>query len=182
MGHRPEDGTRALSAGYCCCRIGSGKKGWLTTAGDSIHDREDRLSLGLEEGDVVQVESRRGYIIAPVRIGDIREGTVFAPFHYGYWDQDGGSATGHSAANELTTTEWDPVSKQPVLKNAAVKVTKVTDGLGPSLAPTTTASRPARNAKGHRRILPTAGGPAGQAQETIAPVEPPVVAMKEERA
>ena len=27
----------------------------------------------------------------PARVGDVREGTVFAPFHYGYWDA-GGSA------------------------------------------------------------------------------------------
>jgi hypothetical protein len=29
------------------------------------------------------------------------------------------------AANELTVTEWDPVSKQPLYKVAAVRVTKL---------------------------------------------------------
>jgi predicted molibdopterin-dependent oxidoreductase YjgC len=140
----------------------------------------DAAGQGLEEGDIVRVQSRRGYITAPVRIGDIRDGTVFAPFHYGYWDQDGAPGAKHRAANELTLTEWDPVSKQPVLKNAAVKVEKIADGSGPSPAPTTAASRPAGGSRG--RVLPTAGGPAAQAKETIAPVEPPTVATKEERA
>jgi anaerobic selenocysteine-containing dehydrogenase len=142
----------------------------------------DAAAQELDEGDVVRVESRRGFIAAPVRISDIRDGTVFAPFHYGYWDQDGAPDGKHRAANELTITEWDPVSKQPVLKNAAVKVTKIADGSGPSLAPTTTASRPAGRSKGRGRVLPTAGGPAAQATETIAPVEPPAAATKEERA
>jgi hypothetical protein len=47
---------------------------------------------------------------------------VFVPFHYGYWDRgapapDGGAPR---AANELTITAWDPVSKQPLFKVAAV--------------------------------------------------------------
>ncbi|MDQ0756406.1 molybdopterin oxidoreductase family protein [Arthrobacter sp. B3I4] len=142
----------------------------------------DAASLGLEEGDIARVESRRGYVTAPVRVSDIRDGTVFAPFHYGYWDQAGEPGATHRAANELTITEWDPVSKQPVLKNAAVKVQKIADGAGPSLAPTTTASRPAKGRRGVRAILPTAGGPAAQAQETTAPVAPPAVATQEERA
>ena len=37
------------------------------------------------------------------RIGDIRAGTVFAPFHYGYWDAPPGAEERHpTAANELT--------------------------------------------------------------------------------
>ncbi len=48
-----------------------------------------------------------------------------------------------TAANELTITEWDPVSKQPIFKNAAVRVEKIGSGNGPAPAPTTTASRPA---------------------------------------
>ena len=49
-------------------------------------------------------------------------GTVFVPFHYGYWDDPGRPR----AANELTLTEWDPVSKQPHFKYAAVRLAKVT--------------------------------------------------------
>jgi len=108
----------------------------------------DRLGIG--EGDLVRVESRRGHLEGKARICGIREGMVFAPFHYGYWDltpADGGHGAepdGHSrAANELTSTEWDPVSKQPLFKVAAVRVSKLADADGvPSPAPTTTASQP----------------------------------------
>ena len=61
------------------------------------------------------------------RIGQMRPGVVFIPFHYGYWDT--GDRAGHDgrprAANELTPTIWDPVSKQPQFKTAAVKVERV---------------------------------------------------------
>jgi anaerobic selenocysteine-containing dehydrogenase len=82
----------------------------------------DAQALGISEGQEVSVTSRRGRIVAPARISDIRPGTVFAPFHYGYWDKGGSPGESPTAANELTLTEWDPVSKQPVFKNAAVSV------------------------------------------------------------
>ena len=106
---------------------------------------EDAARAGCQEGDIARVTSRRGSLEVPVRVGDIRPGTVFAPFHYGYWDApDGGR---HRAANELTVTEWDPVSKQPLFKNAAVRVEKLRSGDGPSKAPDTTASRRATGAQ-----------------------------------
>jgi hypothetical protein len=53
---------------------------------------------------------------------------VFAPFHYGYFDSSGAEPDGRPrAANELTLTEWDPVSKQPNYKVCAVRVVKVDD-------------------------------------------------------
>jgi hypothetical protein len=52
---------------------------------------------------------------------------VFVPFHYGYWDQPQGSEPDGSAraANELTMTDWDPVSKQPLYKVAAVSLRRI---------------------------------------------------------
>jgi anaerobic selenocysteine-containing dehydrogenase len=89
---------------------------------------EDAGKLGISEGDMVRVTSRRGTLELPVRVGGIRPGSVFAPFHYGYWDTKGPDDGGRPrAANELTLTEWDPVSKQPVFKNAAVKIEKVAE-------------------------------------------------------
>lgn len=124
----------------------------------------DAAALGLGEGDIVRVTSARGELVVPVRVGDIREGSVFAPFHYGYFDAAASVSSGHaSAANELTVTEWDPVSKQPLFKNAAVKLEKVADADGPSDAPTTTASRPA--AQGTVRA--TVGGHDGEASSTV---------------
>lgn len=78
----------------------------------------DAESYGIAEGEMVEVVSRRGKLQAPARIGDIEPGLVFVPFHYGYWDAPGRP----SAANELTLTEWDPVSKQPHFKYAAVRL------------------------------------------------------------
>jgi anaerobic selenocysteine-containing dehydrogenase len=84
----------------------------------------DAETLGVEEGDVVRVESPRGGLEAKARITGIRAGVVFAPFHYGYFDETAkDSPDGHPrAANELTITEWDPVSKQPLFKAGAVRV------------------------------------------------------------
>jgi len=102
----------------------------------------DAGSLGIGEGDVVRVESPRGRIEAPVRISGIREGVVFVPFHYGEWDRpDGGPPR---AANEMTITAWDPVSKQPIFKVAAARVTKLRSGDGErSPAPVIGGSAPA---------------------------------------
>ncbi|MGI2905224.1 molybdopterin oxidoreductase family protein [Tolypothrix sp. VBCCA 56010] len=83
--------------------------------------QEDADKYGIADGDFVAVESRRGKVIEPAKVGDIKQGTLFIPFHYGYWDDPGRSR----AANELTITEWDPVSKQPHFKYAAVRIRKV---------------------------------------------------------
>ena len=102
----------------------------------------DAGSLGVGEGDVVRVESPRGQLEAKARISGIKEGVIFAPFHYGYFDSDGPDGRPR-AANELTITEWDPASKQPLYKVGAVRVTKVADAGGtPAPAPTNTASAP----------------------------------------
>lgn len=83
---------------------------------------EDAERLGIQEGDSVEVSSRRGTVHGPARIGDILPGHIFIPFHYGYWDED--NPDHERAANELTMTVWDPVSKQPLYKMAAVQVRK----------------------------------------------------------
>lgn len=101
----------------------------------------DASRLGITEGDIVRVESPRGHIEVAARIGRVREGAVFAPFHYGYWDLDGAGPDGTArAANELTMTIWDPVSKQPLFKTAACRVSRIRAGTGTAPAPTTTAS------------------------------------------
>ncbi len=85
---------------------------------------QDATDLDVTDGDRVEISSPRGSVVAKVAIGDTRPGVVFLPFHYGYWDHDDGVPT---AANELTRTDWDPVSKQPVFKVTKVAITKVTD-------------------------------------------------------
>lgn len=80
----------------------------------------DAERLGVVDGDRVCVESPRGSIVAPVRVGPVPEGAVFAPFHY----------AGPGQANELTMTVWDPVSKQPTFKTAACRVTRLAGSEG----------------------------------------------------
>ncbi len=96
----------------------------------------DANRLGIAEGDIVRVTSRRGAIEAPARISHPREGVIFAPWHYG----DAGN--GHTAANDLTLDAWDPVSKQPEFKVCAVSIERIGPGDGPAPAPTNTASAP----------------------------------------
>lgn len=93
-----------------------------------IHE-EDARRLGIAEGDLVEISSRRGTVRVKARLGDILPGHVFIPFHYGYWDEpdsNGRAPDGRPrAANELTLTAWDVVSKQPSFKYAAVQMAKV---------------------------------------------------------
>lgn len=126
---------------------------------------EDAAELGVGEGDVVRLDAARGWMQGPVRISGIRPGVVFVPFHYGYWDRTGAAGpddVAPSAANELTETMWDPVSKQPLFKVAAVAVSLVERGTGPSPAPTTGGSAPVEPAT----VPATVGGPTAEASST----------------
>ena len=67
-----------------------------------------------------------------------------------------------TAANEATRTEWDPVSKQPIFKVTAVRVTKLADASGPAAPdPATTAA-----AAGTETVMPAGSGPAAPATST----------------
>lgn len=79
---------------------------------------QDALRLGIEDGEWLEVESRRGIVVGTALVGGIRPGVVFVPYHYGYWDYPGRPR----AANEATLTAWDPVSKQPYFKFGAVRI------------------------------------------------------------
>ncbi|NUR40793.1 MAG: hypothetical protein HOV73_11980, partial [Streptomyces sp.] len=66
------------------------------------------------------------------------------------------------AANETTVTDWDPVSKQPLFKTAAARLTLLEPAAGAvSPAPTTTASAPS----GPSPTPPTTGGPPATARQ-----------------
>ena len=79
-----------------------------------IHPR-DAASLGIKEGDLVVVSSRRGQIEAPARLRySLQPGTLFMPIHFG-----------ENPANVLTNAEaHDPTVKIPEFKVSAVKVEK----------------------------------------------------------
>ena len=75
---------------------------------------DDLLALGLEAGDVITVQSRRGQVAIHVRRDDgTPQGVVFIPFAY-Y----------EAAANLMTNAALDPVGKIPEFKYCAVAVSK----------------------------------------------------------
>ena len=85
---------------------------------------EDAERHGITEGEIIAVESPRGRVEAEARIGTTRPGVVFLPFHYGYWD--GAEPEDRPrAANEVTFTNWDPASKQPLYKMGSCRVRKL---------------------------------------------------------
>ncbi|MGN7251484.1 MULTISPECIES: molybdopterin dinucleotide binding domain-containing protein [unclassified Arthrobacter] len=126
---------------------------------------QDAGALGIAEEDLAEVSTPRGSVRAPVRISGIRVGVLFLPFHYGYWDTDGGHQPDGAgrAANELTITDWDPASKQPIFKTAAANLKRIGAGDAPSSAPTNTASAPIAGAA----AVPTAGIASALADEEI---------------
>jgi predicted molibdopterin-dependent oxidoreductase YjgC len=72
----------------------------------------DAVSLGLGDGNMAKVTSRRGSLIAKVKVTEKSpEETVFMTFHFK-----------EAAANLLTVAALDPVAKIPEYKICAVKV------------------------------------------------------------
>lgn len=126
--------------------------------------QQDADALNIAEGDLLKVSSPRGGLHAKARVSGIRPGVLFVPFHYGYWDAAPETRADHDrAANELTLTDWDPASKQPIFKTAAARVEVLTKGTGsPAPAPTTTASGPLG-----ADIPATVGGATASATETL---------------
>jgi ferredoxin-nitrate reductase len=60
---------------------------------------KDAEKLEIKEGDLVDVQSRRGAVRLEVKIGEIDEGQIFIPFHFGSIDGQGAAS---QAGNELT--------------------------------------------------------------------------------
>ena len=77
----------------------------------------DAVRRQIENGDVVEVRSRRGAAWAEARVTEkIRPGACFMPFHWGRM------AGPLSAANNVTLAAVDPLSLEPELKACAVEV------------------------------------------------------------
>jgi len=71
--------------------------------------------LGIGDGDLIRVSSRRGHIEVPAQIvKSIRPDTVFIPYHW----------PGKKAANQITNRALDPISKIPEFKVCACKLEK----------------------------------------------------------
>jgi len=75
---------------------------------------EDAAELGLKDGDVVKVISRRGEIKTTVKVTDVSpKGVVFMTFHFS-----------ETPTNVLTSPAMDPIAHTPEFKVCAVKVQK----------------------------------------------------------
>ena len=88
---------------------------------------QDMARHALVDGDLVRVTSRRGAIVIPVQASAQQgQAQVFIAMHWGEEFLSGAAADGARLAgvNALTTSAFCPRSKQPELKNAAVKVAK----------------------------------------------------------
>ncbi len=78
---------------------------------------EDAAKLGIADGDMVKVISRRGEVVAKAAVVDRPDpGVVFMTFHFR-----------EVAANLLTIAALDPVAKIPELKVAAVRIEPIQD-------------------------------------------------------
>ncbi|MCL2140513.1 MAG: molybdopterin-dependent oxidoreductase, partial [Dehalococcoidia bacterium] len=79
-----------------------------------IHPLDADL-LGIVDGDVVRVSSRRGSVTARALVTDVTpHGTVYMTFHFR-----------ETPTNLLTSTARDPIAFTPEFKACAVKVTKL---------------------------------------------------------
>ena len=75
---------------------------------------EDAANLGIAQGEIVEVSSRRGKVNVEAHVTDtIEKGVLFMPFHF----EDG-------KANLLTNAALDPIAKIPELKVCAATVKK----------------------------------------------------------
>ena len=73
-------------------------------------------SLGLEQGDLCELTTRRSSAIFTAKItSTIRDDTVFVPFNWG----------GLQSVNRLTNPALDPVSRMPEFNVCAVHIKRI---------------------------------------------------------
>ncbi|MBO0854981.1 MAG: nitrate reductase, partial [Nocardia sp.] len=91
---------------------------------------EDAERLAIRPDDHVEISSRRGRAVLPVRISDrVRPGACFAPFH---WNDEQGE---YLTINAVTNDAVDPDSLQPEFKVCAVTVRRVAPMPEPAAPP-----------------------------------------------
>ncbi|WP_089963233.1 nitrate reductase [Limnohabitans sp. 2KL-3] len=88
---------------------------------------QDAQRLGLQDGDLVQVRSKRGSLVLPVQSSSqVAASQAFIAMHWGPEVLSGRNAQGEAGlgVNVLTTSSYCATSKQPELKHAAVQITR----------------------------------------------------------
>jgi formate dehydrogenase major subunit len=79
-------------------------------------NNEDAARLKIQNGEKIKLTSRRGEVETLAKVTDqVAPGVLMMAMHFG-----------DAAANMLTNTALDPLSKMPELKHSAVKVEKIT--------------------------------------------------------
>lgn len=85
----------------------------------SMH-RSDMDRRGFRDGDIVRISSRRAALVAQVQSSEgVMPTQTFFPMHWGSQQMSG------AGINALTVPAYDPVSKQPELKHAVIRVEKL---------------------------------------------------------
>ncbi|WP_137844904.1 bifunctional nitrate reductase/sulfite reductase flavoprotein subunit alpha [Microbacterium sp. 2FI] len=80
----------------------------------------DAQAQGIDDGDRIEVASRRGRVVLPAVITDrVRPGCCFAPFH---WNDEHGE---YLTVNAVTSDAVDATSLQPEFKYAAVSLRRI---------------------------------------------------------
>ncbi|MCX4540178.1 bifunctional nitrate reductase/sulfite reductase flavoprotein subunit alpha [Streptomyces sp. NBC_01565] len=131
---------------------------------------QDARELGVEDGDTVEVASRRGRAVLPALVTDrVRPGCCFAPFH---WNDLFGE---YLSINAVTSDAVDPLSFQPEFKVCAVTLTKVATAVTAGRSPATAT---ATGVEGVPGLAGAAGaaGPASAQVQAQSPVLPTGVA------
>jgi assimilatory nitrate reductase catalytic subunit len=88
---------------------------------------QDMARRLLRDGDLVHVTSKRGSIVLPVQASsEVNVTQAFMAMHWGSEFLSGRSSAGQAlgGVNAITTSSYCPISKQPELKHAAVKILK----------------------------------------------------------
>jgi assimilatory nitrate reductase catalytic subunit len=89
------------------------------------HEPEPRIQVnpsdmqrrGWQEGQLMRVKSRRGEIVLPIAASEeVQPGMSFVAMHWGR------CGLSHDGINALTQPAFDPISKQPELKHAALRI------------------------------------------------------------
>ncbi|QFR00882.1 molybdopterin-dependent oxidoreductase [Streptomyces phaeolivaceus] len=135
---------------------------------------EDARELGVQDGDSVEVASRRGRAVLPAVVSDrVMPGCVFAPFH---WNDLFGE---YLSINAVTSDAVDPLSFQPELKVCAVSLAKVAAPVRVSApTPTLADTKPVGSLAPATVTVPTTVTPGGN-PFGLEPSPPPVLSAQE---
>ncbi|MFF8228116.1 molybdopterin-dependent oxidoreductase [Streptomyces caelestis] len=132
---------------------------------------QDAEALGVAEGDLVEVASRRGRAVLPAVVTDrVRPGCCFAPFH---WNDLFGE---YLSINAVTSDAVDPLSFQPEFKVCAVSLAKVAT---PSREASVQEAASAVGEDPAEALMPTAVSPGGTDPFGLQPSPPPVLSAQE---